>query len=156
MLDLNEAPRKVASFSFCGVERDSRPVFYQVNGLDVSFTTGLQICLILVSSKHYDFYPHLLIYLTVTLAFLLFCMFCIFLNPKSFVFLNPFWFVFLRKISFCIYRYCVFTVDSQMSKSGALDLAAGVGGKIKKEDVQSAVDQFVPLLIVMLCDCWNA
>ncbi|THU59246.1 hypothetical protein C4D60_Mb07t00120 [Musa balbisiana] len=29
-----------------------------------------------------------------------------------------------------------------MSKSGALDLATGVGGKIKKEDVQSAVDQY--------------
>ncbi|THU62197.1 hypothetical protein C4D60_Mb01t02580 [Musa balbisiana] len=29
-----------------------------------------------------------------------------------------------------------------MSKSGALDLASGVGGKIKKEDVQSAVDQY--------------
>ena len=36
-----------------------------------------------------------------------------------------------------------------MSKSGALDLAAGVGGKIKKEDVQSAVEQynfFTPLM----------
>ncbi|URD75505.1 cycloartenol-C-24-methyltransferase 1 [Musa troglodytarum] len=29
-----------------------------------------------------------------------------------------------------------------MSKSGALDLATGVGGKINKEDVQSAVDQY--------------
>ncbi|THU71638.1 hypothetical protein C4D60_Mb04t03560 [Musa balbisiana] len=36
-----------------------------------------------------------------------------------------------------------------MSKSGALDLATGVGGKIKKEDVQSAVEQynfFTPLM----------
>ncbi|RRT84658.1 hypothetical protein BHE74_00019225, partial [Ensete ventricosum] len=29
-----------------------------------------------------------------------------------------------------------------MSKSSAFDLATGVGGKIKKEDVQSAVDQY--------------
>ncbi|RWV99689.1 hypothetical protein GW17_00037394, partial [Ensete ventricosum] len=39
-------------------------------------------------------------------------------------------------------------VDREMSKSGALDLATGVGGKIKKEDVQSAVDQYVSLLIL--------
>ncbi|RWW36731.1 hypothetical protein BHE74_00058227 [Ensete ventricosum] len=40
-------------------------------------------------------------------------------------------------------------VDREMSKSGALDLATGVGGKIKKEDVQSAVEQynfFTPLM----------
>nr|XP_009394726.1 PREDICTED: cycloartenol-C-24-methyltransferase 1 isoform X2 [Musa acuminata subsp. malaccensis] len=34
------------------------------------------------------------------------------------------------------------SVDREMSKSGALDLATGVGGKIKKEDVQSAVEQY--------------
>lgn len=29
----------------------------------------------------------------------------------------------------------------KMSKSGALDLASGLGGKIKKQEVQSAVQQ---------------
>jgi len=32
-----------------------------------------------------------------------------------------------------------------MSKSGALDLASGLGGKIDKEGVKSAVDEYVPL-----------
>jgi len=31
-----------------------------------------------------------------------------------------------------------------MSKSGALDLASGLGGKIDKEEVKSAVDEYVP------------
>uniref|UniRef100_A0A0A9CYZ1 Uncharacterized protein n=1 Tax=Arundo donax TaxID=35708 RepID=A0A0A9CYZ1_ARUDO len=30
-----------------------------------------------------------------------------------------------------------------MSKSGALDLASGLGGKINKEEVKSAVDEYV-------------
>jgi hypothetical protein len=30
-----------------------------------------------------------------------------------------------------------------MSKSGALDLASGLGGKITKEEVKSAVDEYV-------------
>jgi sterol 24-C-methyltransferase len=30
-----------------------------------------------------------------------------------------------------------------MSKAGALDLASGVGGKISKEEVKSAVDEYV-------------
>lgn len=30
-----------------------------------------------------------------------------------------------------------------MSKSGALDLASGVGGKIDKKEVKSAVEQYV-------------
>ncbi|RRT50371.1 hypothetical protein B296_00029523 [Ensete ventricosum] len=37
--------------------------------------------------------------------------------------------------------HSIWLVDREMSKSGALDLATGVGGKIKKEDVQSAVEQ---------------
>jgi hypothetical protein len=31
-----------------------------------------------------------------------------------------------------------------MSKSGALDLASGLGGKINKVEVKSAVDEYVP------------
>jgi hypothetical protein len=30
-----------------------------------------------------------------------------------------------------------------MSKAGALDLASGLGGKINKEEVKSAVDEYV-------------
>lgn len=33
----------------------------------------------------------------------------------------------------------------RMSKSGALDLAASVGGKMEKEEVLSAVDEYVAL-----------
>ncbi|RRT34423.1 hypothetical protein B296_00056525, partial [Ensete ventricosum] len=36
----------------------------------------------------------------------------------------------------------------EMSKSGAMHLATRVGGSIKKEDVQSAVDQYISLLII--------
>lgn len=31
----------------------------------------------------------------------------------------------------------------EMSKAGALDLASGLGGKIEKDDVLSAVDKYV-------------
>ncbi|RZR79615.1 hypothetical protein BHM03_00005387 [Ensete ventricosum] len=58
-------------------------------------------------------------------------------------------FLFLLDLTLVWYpRSHLISVDREMSKSGALDLATGVGGKIKKEDVQSAVDQYVSLLIL--------
>ena len=40
-----------------------------------------------------------------------------------------------------------------MSKTGALDLASGVGGKIKKKEVQSAVEQYGSNLCPLIFAC---
>lgn len=43
-----------------------------------------------------------------------------------------------------------------MSRSGALDLATGVGGKLEKKDVKSAVDQYdFPLFHSHLFCCFD-
>lgn len=39
----------------------------------------------------------------------------------------------------------------EMSKAGALDLASGLGGKIDKDDVLSAVDKYTLSLHTHIC-----
>jgi hypothetical protein len=53
-------------------------------------------------------------------------------------------------------RACVCVGFCQMSKPGALDLASGLGGKIEKSEVLSAVEQYdasLTLLSLQSCDC---
>lgn len=45
--------------------------------------------------------------------------------------------------------------EDTMSKSGTLDLASGLGGKIDKEEVKSAVDEYVYLNLGTFLCVWR-
>lgn len=66
-------------------------------------------------------------------------------------------FFFFSNLLLLLFRSCWF--GKEMSKQGAFDLAFGVGGKIGKDDVLSAVDKYtIPLfffsLSIYVCFFW--
>lgn len=80
-----------------------------------------------------------------------------FLPPKSSLTLQLIWFIFTycslnRSTSTANFILSVHDLNSTMSKSGALDLATGVGGNLEKKAVLSAVDKYIsPYLIALAC-----
>lgn len=58
------------------------------------------------------------------------------------------WILWLFDLDFVFYHFCVLRsrwicfFNLQMSKTGALDLASGLGGKIDKSEVLSAVEKY--------------